>query len=59
MDFQSESEMQPENRYSKKAIELMMIDKSGKNMNLGGQNIGLKGSKVRPIYFPFSHIGAS
>lgn len=31
-----------------------MIDKYGQKFNLGGTSTGLKGSKVKPVYFPFN-----
>ena len=35
-------------------MELLMIDKYGQKFNLGGTSIGMKGSKVKPVYFPFN-----
>lgn len=50
----SEAEQFNTDKYSKKAVELLMIDKYGQKFNLGGSNYGLKGSKVKPVYFPFN-----
>lgn len=52
----SESEYYDKDRYSKRNIQLHMIDKSCQKMNLGGNTYGLKGSKVKPIYFPINHM---
>eukprot|EP00347_Sterkiella_histriomuscorum_P001146 403373151 len=49
--FLSEAERYDLERYSKRNIQLQMIDKGYQKMNLGGQTYGLKGSKVKPIYF--------
>lgn len=50
----SEAEEFFTDKYSKKALELLMIDKYGQKFNLGGTSTGMKGSKVKPVYFPFN-----
>ncbi|CDW75104.1 UNKNOWN [Stylonychia lemnae] len=47
----SEAEQFDQERYSKKNVQLHMVDKGLSRMNLGGQTYGLKGSKVKPLYF--------
>jgi hypothetical protein len=54
-EFLSESEVYDKDRYSKHSMTLHMIDRGFQKMNLGGQSQGLKGSKLKPIYFPFNH----